>query len=90
VLELVLCKSRWSTVFVAGLATVGCLESGRMSQRRARVSEWSEAVEESRCDLAAVGTAQVQLFASVVKIHLVQLQLSPGVAPCVCFLGVHF
>jgi hypothetical protein len=87
VLALALCKSRWSTAFVAGLATAGCPESGRMSQRKARVSGWSEVAEESRCDLAGVGIAQPNLFASVVTPRLLvhpDVQLSPGVAPRVC------
>jgi hypothetical protein len=87
VLALALCKSRWSKAFFAGPATVGCPESGRMSQRRARVSGWSEVVEESRCDWAAADTAQPKLFASVVTPRLLvrpDEQLSPGVAPHVC------
>jgi hypothetical protein len=87
VLALALCKSRWSTVFFAGLATVGCPKSEPMSQRKARVSGWSEVAVESRCDLAGVGTAQLNLFASVVTPRLLvhpDVQLSPGVAPHVC------
>ena len=84
---LALCKSRWSTVFFVGLATVGCPESGRMSRRIARVFGWSEVAEESRCDLAGAGIAQPNLFASVVTPRLLvhpDVQLSPGVAPHVC------
>ena len=58
-----------------------------MSQRKARVSGWSEVAEESRCDLAGAGIAQPNLFASVVTPRLLvhpDVQLSPGVAPHVC------
>lgn len=86
-LSLVLCKSLLSTAFFAGLATVGCPKSEPMSQRKARASGWSEAAEESRCDLGGVGTAQLNLFASVVTPRLLvhpDVQLSPGVAPRAC------